>query len=106
MAKRKTTGVTIVLSDTTDPERFEAFKAWYQDVHSPDIVGTGGYHDSNRYENPSGDQAKMFALHETDWAEPTEALEEMRKHIPKWQRDGRLFDGMKVFFNGTFKRIF
>ena len=49
---------------------------------------------------------QMFAIHETDWAEPTEALEEMRKHIPKWQRDGRLFDGMKVFFNGTFKRIF
>ena len=106
MPKKKTTGVTIVLADTTDPQRFDEFKAWYQEIHSPDIVATGGYCRSNRYENRSADQARMVAIHETDWAEPTDALQEMRKHIPQWQRDGRLFDGMKVFFNGTFKRIF
>jgi hypothetical protein len=107
MAKaRNTTGVTIVVADATDPAQYEQFKAWYQNVHGPDIVGTGSYFESNRYENPKLEGKRLVAVHETDAEDVVAANKHMLSHVPKWQQQGRLFGGMKAFKSGTYKRIF
>lgn len=106
MAKRKkTTGVTVVIADSIDPSKFEEFKAWYQNVHSPDIVATGAYFASNRYDNPKAEKGRLVAIHETDWDDVTVALQTMRKSIPEWQSKGRIYGGMKAQMMATFKRI-
>lgn len=107
MAKtRRTTGVTVVVADSTTSDKFEEFKAWYQNTHSPDIVSTGAYFDSNRYENPSLGKGRLVAIHETDADDVVKANEQMRSHIPQWQQKGRLYPNMKTVVFGTFKRIF
>lgn len=104
--KRKTTAVTVVLADSTDPTKFDEFKTWYQNIHSPDIVATGAYFDSNRYENPKAEKGRLAAIHETDWEDPVSALQTMRKSIPDWQQRGRLYGGMKAQMMATYRRIF
>ncbi len=104
--KRKTTGVTVVVADSADPAKFEEFKGWYQNVHGPDIVSTGGYFESNRYENPGLKDGRLVAIHETDAEDVVKANKQMLSHVPEWQQKGRLYAGMKAVRAGTYKRIF
>ncbi len=85
MEGRKPTGVLVVLVNNGDSAKDAEFNKWYNEVHIPDVVGTGCYYHATRYENinPKPGEAKYLALYETDWEDPIAAFAELGKHTGK-----------------------
>jgi hypothetical protein len=85
MEGRKPTGVLVVMVNNTEPSKDAEFNKWYNEVHIPDVLGTGSYYKATRYENvdPKPGEAKYLAIYETDWEDPWAAFSAMQKHTGK-----------------------
>ncbi len=85
MEGRKPTGVLVVMVNNGDPSRDAEFNKWYNEVHIPDVVGTGCYYHATRFENinPKPGEAKYLAVYETDFEDPIAAFAELGKHTGK-----------------------
>lgn len=93
---KKTTGILAVMLDCADPAREDEFNTWYNDIHVPDVLGTGCYHSATRYVNTgvTPDQPKYLAVYETDRADPLGALDELFGHLADMAKRGRNFDSI------------
>ena len=100
-------GVLIVLTNCKDESRQEEFNRWYEDIHIPDILGTGAFHAAYRYESVevSDIAAQYLAIYETDNPDPAKAQAVIAKLRPEWQRRGRTFDGSEVVSALNARRI-
>jgi len=84
-------GLLVVMTRCKDPAREEEFNRWYDEVHVPDILGTGLYHTAYRFTNatPRAGGGPYLALYETD-RDPAEADRLLREEWrPRWQERGR-----------------
>ncbi|MEE9285038.1 MAG: DUF4286 family protein [Dehalococcoidia bacterium] len=81
MEGRKPTGVLIVMVNNTEPSKEDEFNKWYNEIHIPDVVGTGFYYHATRFvnTNPKPGEAKYLAIYETDQEDPIGAFAEMQK---------------------------
>ena len=91
MEGRKPTGVLVVMVNNGDSSKDAEFNEWYNEVHVPDVVGTGSYYHATRYENinPKPGGAKYLAIYETDWEDPEAAFKAMGEQVSKmviWPR--------------------
>ena len=100
-------GVLIVFTNCTDEARHEEFNRWYEDIHIPDILGTGAFHTAYRYESVEASDlpARYLAIYETDNPDPAEAQAEIAKVRPEWHRRGRSFDATELVSALTARRI-
>ncbi len=100
-------GVLIVFTNCTDEARHEEFNRWYEDIHIPDILGTGAFHTAYRYESVelSDINARYLAIYETDNPDPAKAQAEIVKVRPEWHRRGRSFDATELVSALTARRI-
>jgi hypothetical protein len=61
-------GALMVVSANTDPERDADFARWYDEVHLPDVVASGGYRAAARYVGQvgCGGPQRSLAVYLTD----------------------------------------
>ena len=100
-------GILVVLTNCKDEARHQEFNRWYEDIHIPDILGTGAFHAAYRYESVelSAMKAQYLAVYETDNPDPAKAQAEIAKQRPEWQRRGRSFDGTELVSALNARRI-
>jgi hypothetical protein len=99
----KRTGVLVVLVNNGDPSQEAEFNKWYNEVHIPDVVGTGSYYHATRYENtnPKPGEARYLAIYETDWEDPEQAFNAMSEHVSKMV----IWPKLEVVHVATYKYI-
>ena len=100
-------GILVVLTNCKDEARHQEFNRWYEDIHIPDILGTGAYHAAYRYESVelSAINAQYLAVYETANPDLAAAQAEIARVRPDWQRRGRSFDGSEVVSALNARRI-
>ena len=78
-----TTGVLVVTSNCKDPDKEDEFNRWYDDVHIPDVLGTGHFYTASRFRIANSDTApaKFLAVYETADADPLAAPAGMMEKI-------------------------
>ena len=107
-ARKPVTGVLAVFTNCKDPARVEEFNTWYTDVHVPDILNTGAYHTAYLYESMDTEVtagAKYLQIFETHYEDPAEALADVAKVRPDWDRRGRFIDTVERAFFLCARRI-
>ncbi len=89
--KKKTSGILFVLTDCSDPAREAEFSKWYDQVHVPDVLGTGLYFAAERFvnTNPGAGQPKFLALYETDLPDPIAIVPGLMKKLGELAKQGR-----------------
>ena len=106
-ARKPVRGILAILLNCKDPAREKEFKTWTTDIHTPDILDTGLYHTAYLYEglDPESLGGKYLTIYETADSDPGKALTEIMKRTPKWEQQGRLFDGVEAVFVIAARRI-
>ena len=101
-----TTGLLVVMLDCSSDAVWSDFEAWYDDVHIPDILGTGLYHAATRYESDGLEtgQPRFLTIYETGGADPVSALDDFTGRLKTLRPAPRKFD-TKVRFWAPFVRI-
>lgn len=76
----------------TDPARDAEWNRWYDDVHIPDVLGTGGYQAATRWRSldPHPAQANDYAIYESR-LEAEEAYRTMSAGIPSLYAQGHRY---------------
>ena len=74
----------------TDPARDAEWNRWYDDVHIPDVLSTGGYHAATRWRllDPHPAQANDYAIYQSR-LQADEAYRTMAEGIPPLYAQGR-----------------
>ena len=95
MDGNKPKGLLAVLSNCKDPAREAEFNKWYNEVHVPDILGTGAFKSASRwtatwdYTWAGKPQTKYVALYETD-RNALDAQQVLGKTSPQRREAGRM----------------
>ncbi len=104
-----TTGVLVVLANCKDPAQEDEFNRWYDEVHIPDVLGTGHFYTASRFRNATADAgpAKYLAIYETADADPMAAQAGMREKIkPVAAQPGHVNDQVEAVMASPFRLIF
>jgi len=68
------TALLVVLVTNLDTARQDDYERWYDEVHMPEVLGTGTYRASARLTPDERAGADTLALYATDWEDPDDAL--------------------------------
>ena len=82
---------------------------WYNDVHLPDVLATGLFHTTYRYQalSPGPGEGKYMAIYETDIPDPDAAVKELMSTFrPLWRDKGRAIDIIQNTRRGIYKRLY
>lgn len=81
---RRTRGILVVMTDCSDPARTEEFDRWYDEVHIPEVIGTGCYWSAMRYRSidPPSQDPRYLALYETE----DDGVETVGRFLPRLDR--------------------
>ena len=104
-----TTGVLVVTSNCKDPGQEDEFNRWYDQVHIPDVLGTGHFYTASRFRNvnPDAGAAKFLAVYETADADPLAATAGMlEKMKPVRDLPGHTSELFERVFASPFRLIF
>lgn len=117
-ADRPMRGILAVLTNCLEPAREADFNRWYDDVHIPDILGSGLCHAAYRYEiaspevhevkpvNGEAIKGKYLAIYETDSEDPVATAEQLKSLNEDWKLKGHGFDGpVEVVYQIAAKRF-
>lgn len=107
-ATAPTTGILATESICIDPARIQEFHIWYDEVHVPDILGTGLYHTVSRFEavSPKNGEGKYLALYQTDVPDPASPANEMQdKWRALWTAQGRRSTLIRVTARRVYRTI-
>ena len=89
MGGRLPKGILLVLANCANPAREQAMNEWYNDVHIPDVTGSGLFGNARRYVNPSAkgtaEDPKYLATYETDREDVAEAWAENYALRSQWR---------------------
>ena len=87
---RTAAGIMLVLLDNEDPAAEEAFEAWYEGVHVPDVTAAAGFWGAVRYRNAKEDpgpaSAGYLAIYVTDNPDVLAEYAGVRAAAPAWVR--------------------
>lgn len=106
-SQARTDGLFIIESNCTDAGQEDAFNAWYDVTHIPDLLDTGLFQTAYRFAavTPEPDRGRYLAIYETD-RPPWEAVEEFsRVHRPRLKAAGRLIDGIEITWRGIYRHL-
>ena len=73
----------VVESRPTSAEEEEAFHAWYDDVHLPEVLALDGFRSARRW--PDRESGSWFAIYEID-ADVETARKRLNDALPSMQR--------------------
>jgi hypothetical protein len=120
-------GIFVIESRCTDPQREREFNAWYDDVHIPDLLGTGLFSAGYRFEGVAAgriigpgvpdrpdeavagqggaDPTTYLAIYETG-GDPMAAVAEFaRVHRPRLKAAARLSEIIDVTWRGVYRTV-
>lgn len=99
--------VYLVHTNCLDPVREKEFNEWYETVHLPDVLETGGFRRVTRYENrePAEGQGKFLALYEVETGDIDQTMARHRENIAKKREQGRMSELVKVVSRALYKQI-
>jgi hypothetical protein len=102
-------GMLVVLMNCAEPGREQAFNAWYNDIHVPDVIATEWVTSGRRYRNLAPDlqpnEARYLALYETDRWDMEDMLDDIRTtHTPRWRDQNRLTTDARLAMMGVFRK--
>jgi len=102
----RTTGLFIIESSCSAPDRERDFNEWYERIHIPDLLGTGLFHTAHRFQTMAGQSGgKYLAIYETD-GDPLDAVNEFsRSHRPQLKAAGRLSEIIDITWRGIYRRL-
>ena len=101
-------GLLLVLTNCTDPSQEEAFNAWYNHIHVPDVTAPGILRHALRFVNsdPSSQAGQYVATYETTWEDVSKAMPAHREASVKLRERGdRGTPYIQVVRSGVFKRL-
>ena len=98
----ETRGLLVGLTDCTDDARIDEFHDWYLRFHAADVLRSGKYHASRRYQRVAGDLPEYVALYETEGPEP----DTFRSYLAWPERDRTPCPVVAVRHVYTFERLF
>ena len=110
MSQHKTKALLFAGQNNTDPQREKEFNEWYDRVHAYDSLDTPGITAYQRYRNvdPQPGEPSYLSMSELD-TEDIAAVQDRRREIMAQkakQGHATSFEGMKVVFYHTYRRIF
>ncbi len=88
----KTKGLFIVFSKCNVPENLDDWNEWYDTVHVPDMMETGGFHAASRWERlvPDGQRPNHVAIYEIQIDDLEQSVRNILDRIPDLEARGRL----------------
>jgi hypothetical protein len=101
-------GLLLVLTNCTDPSQEEAFNAWYNHIHVPDVTAPGIFRHALRFVNsdPSSQAGQYVATYETTWEDVAKAMAAHREASAKLRERGdRGTPLLQVVRSGVFKKL-
>jgi hypothetical protein len=101
-------GLLLVLTNCTDPSKEEAFNAWYNHIHVPDMTAPGIFRHALRFVNsdPNSQAGQYVATYETNWEDVSKAMPAHREARVKLEERGdRGTPYLQVVRSGVFKKL-
>lgn len=102
MESRYPNSIMMTLATCTDHDHFEEWLNWYSYIHTPDITSAGVFTYMTRFRNASSDhqEREIINLSESDFEDPLEALEELKRKRAPFRSDDRMSPYTKVVPGG------
>ena len=91
MEGRYPNGIMLTLATCRDRAHLEEWLHWYAHIHTPDVTSAGVFVNMIRFRNtdPNHQGREYVNLSETDFDDPVEALEELKRRRSPFRSDDR-----------------
>ena len=103
MQGKATNGIMISLTTPNGPEVEGAFNQWYDEIHIPDILGTGLFNRALRYKAATPDAPQYMALYEIANEDLSGTFNQLLSEVAKLREAGRMFTERKAFMLAAMK---
>src|SRR6266852_8360 len=101
-------GLLLAITNCTDPSKEEAFNAWDNHTHVPDVTAPGIFRHALRFVNTDSSAAagQYVATYETNWEDVTQAMPAHREaSVQLRERGDRGTPYLQVVRSGVFQRL-
>ena len=83
-------GVYVVLTDCNDKARVDEFRAWYSDIHFPDLLETPGFVRARLFESHEDPGPQFVAVYDIESEDLDATIATWRARIPQLEAGGRM----------------
>ena len=102
MEGRYPNSIMMTLATCSDRDHFDEWLDWYSYIHTPDITSAGVFTYMTSFRNASNEHQgrEIINLSESDFEDPLEALEELKRKRAPFRSDDRMSPYTKVVPGG------
>lgn len=102
MEGRYPNAIMLTLAECSDRSHLDEWLDWYARIHTPDVTSAGIFVDMIRFMNTDSDHGgrQIANLSETDFANPLDALEELKRRRAPFSSESRRSEFTNVVAGG------